>query len=156
MFFIPSPLTDFSKAYVVYKITAQNQTIWLGACTLSEFPLLQDARRNETIRGYLQNEEFINCADIVILSIDFSEETATNKMYGFRMHSQCSFPFVERDKAKQQKGRMTRSIECVDTGELFNSASEACRAYDIKHSNLSSHMKTGRGTVKGLRFRYVE
>lgn len=50
------------------------------------------------------------------------------------------------DKAKYEAGRhkcemrRRKCIMCIDTGETFNSLSDACRAYGMKAPNLSTHL----------------
>lgn len=156
MLFTPSPLADLSKTYIVYRITAQNQVFYIGACTLTEFPLLQDARRNEYMRSLLCNSEFVELASIQIIAIHFDEAWATDHALGLGPKEKAVNHFVFRESVKKpKKGRVTRPIECIDTGEYYTSAAEACKTLEIKHSNLSNHLNTGKGTVGGMRFRYV-
>lgn len=47
-------------------------------------------------------------------------------------------------------------VRCLTTGEVFKTASDACRRYDIQRSNMSNHLsgKPGFKKVKGLEFRF--
>lgn len=49
-----------------------------------------------------------------------------------------------------------KRIVCLQTGEIFNNASEVCRKYEINHGQLSAHItgKQGYKTVKGMTFVY--
>ena len=53
--------------------------------------------------------------------------------------------------------RQAKRIQCVTTGDVYQSQSEACRALDINPAIMSQHLR-GKGyyeTIKGMWFRYV-
>lgn len=49
-----------------------------------------------------------------------------------------------------------RVIRCTTTGEVFNTAIEACRKYGIEQSNMAHHMAghSGFKSLKGFEFKY--
>nr|DAU20380.1 MAG TPA: PROTEIN/DNA Complex catalytic motif, Helix-turn-helix DNA [Caudoviricetes sp.] len=49
-------------------------------------------------------------------------------------------------------------VECIDTGERFVNAREACEKYGISQPLMSFHLsgKPCYATCKGLRFKYVD
>jgi hypothetical protein len=49
-----------------------------------------------------------------------------------------------------------RVVRCITTGEVFNTAVEACRKYGIEQSNMTHHMAGHLGfkSLKGLEFKY--
>lgn len=49
-----------------------------------------------------------------------------------------------------------KRIVCLQTGEIFNNASDVCRKYEINHGQLSDHIRCvrNRKTVKGMTFVY--
>lgn len=49
-----------------------------------------------------------------------------------------------------------RVVRCITTGEVFNTAVEACRRYGIEQSNMTHHMAGHLGfkSLKGLEFKY--
>lgn len=57
---------------------------------------------------------------------------------------------------KVPKTKPRRKVECLDTGEVFNSLRECCNKLELNYSNLSSHCSKGfPKTVKNKRFRYL-
>lgn len=50
-----------------------------------------------------------------------------------------------------------RRVQCVETGQMFNTAQAACDAFGIMPSNMSNHLRGSAGfkTVKGKTFRWV-
>lgn len=59
---------------------------------------------------------------------------------------------------KANKGRITnpkKPIECITTGEVFESVTEACNKYDITTGWLCAVLKGRLRHARGLKFRYI-
>lgn len=156
----PLPLNTFDSQFVVYEIFMPEPrfTVWVGFCSLVEFPRLADARRNAVMRDYLANAEFIASACVQVLKTGTDQTSLFNREYGdFTVLMNPSVRRTERDGlAEKRTGRNKRAVLCVETGEEFESASEAAKHHDLNSGQLSVHLNHGRGTVKGRTYRYVD
>lgn len=68
------------------------------------------------------------------------------------------FAFYEEGKTynvHNQYTPPTKKVICVDTGEIFNSAEEACERFNVSISNLRSVLQGRSKTAKKLRFQYL-
>ena len=53
------------------------------------------------------------------------------------------------------KNGNSKPIICLDTGEYFECARDACKIYGISPSNMSSHLKGKKKSVNKLHFKYA-
>lgn len=49
----------------------------------------------------------------------------------------------------------SKSIVCIETGEIFPCARDACKKYDINPANMSAHLNGRRKSVKKLHFKFT-
>ena len=48
-----------------------------------------------------------------------------------------------------------RRVRCIETGEIFPCARDACKKYDINPANMSAHLNGRRKSVKKLHFKFT-
>jgi len=61
---------------------------------------------------------------------------------------------MREEMRARQKNR--KPVQCIETGDVFMSQSEACKKMGLTRSNLRNHLKGVYKTVKGYTFRFVE
>lgn len=49
----------------------------------------------------------------------------------------------------------SKPIKCIETGETFDCARDACKKYNINPSNMCSHLKGRKKSVNKLHFEYI-
>ena len=49
----------------------------------------------------------------------------------------------------------SKPIECIETGEIFPCAREACTKYGINPANMSAHLKGRKKSVNKLHFKFT-
>ena len=52
-------------------------------------------------------------------------------------------------------GFRPKKVECIDTGEVFDSMRTACRAKSIDRKDLYKHLRGERPSTKGLHWKYI-
>lgn len=62
---------------------------------------------------------------------------------------------IERAAIKK-RGRQTRPVICIETGERFESANKACNRFGLNPSNMSGHLNGRLKTIGGYTFKYVD
>lgn len=65
--------------------------------------------------------------------------------------------WVSRSESNTNR-RTVRSVECIDTGEVFRSTAEAARAYSVSETAIAAACKRKKGyhRIAGRRWRYAE
>jgi len=153
------PLDQQDTLRVVYSITTTNPYFcaYVGECPMSGFARLEDALRNPEVVATLKNPQFIEAGPVVtMLHICTSAEDAFNKRERTKLSLLPRYEWFSESRGKQKRGRKTRPIMCVETGQEFDSATDACREYDIAPSNMSNHLSGVLKKVRGYTFRYVD
>ena len=49
----------------------------------------------------------------------------------------------------------TKKVECIETGEIFDSITECAKILNLKPTNITAVCKGKRKTTGGKRFRYI-
>lgn len=134
------------KSWVVYSIhdAVTAKVKFVGHCKLTQLFSIPDARANLTV----DDDE-----PIIIRALDMCK----NKVEAIRAHSKRA---KELGVTKQlATARMKRSgiIECIDTGERFNTIGEVCDAHGATPSAMSHHLRgtPGHVTVKNKVYRRI-
>ena len=77
-----------------------------------------------------------------------------------KIHSKSTRKKIsENNHWKGKKGSLhnrSKSVVCVDTGEIYGSIHEASRKIGITASNICAVLKGRRKTTKGMTFKYLE
>lgn len=81
------------------------------------------------------------------------KKVSVNKIYG-----SCSEGLDARGRRASGPMKARKKVICIDDGQVFQSASDAARHYNVALSGLIELClgKKGRKTIGGLRFRYLE
>lgn len=61
---------------------------------------------------------------------------------------------VENDRKKQSGIGIPKRVICIETGEIYESAAAAARAFDRKPSTMWQHLSGRRKSCAGLHFKY--
>lgn len=147
-------LEQIDNAYCVYthSIThpdGRNELIYVGSCRTVDLMRAPDARRNSKWREIMRNPAF----HIITIEIRAFYEhrniaVLEAERLGIHLKAICNTTDT-RDKPQ--------TIRCVETGEIFETAAQACKEYDIKPSAMSNHLnnKQSYRTVRNLTFERV-
>lgn len=74
-----------------------------------------------------------------------------NPMYGKHLSGETKRKMSESHKI----GKLCKSIICIETGEIFKSASDVARRMKLSQGNVSSVARGEREHTKGYHFKYV-
>ena len=146
---ITMPTQDFEKDHCVYfhtLVTSNGpRVMYVGICKLREVMAFPDARANSEWKKYFTPETRV-FMHIVFTSPDINE--CYNHRYKLIKEHQ---PYCNM---YGHSGIVSSRIACVETGQEFNTAAEACRTLGLNSSALSNHLngKPGFKTVKGKTF----
>jgi hypothetical protein len=123
---------------------------YAGVCRLSEVFSSPDASMNSEWKKYFDehpNAEY----RLRVMNYEESENAAITHILPIRrmFNPHCNAIGV-------YDGRNAR-VECLETGIIYNSASEACRTLNLSQSALSNHLngRVGYKKVRGMTFRKV-
>lgn len=123
--------------------------IWVGHCRLVEVFDAPDARKNsEWIKRY-QSDRSLKIGIVSLHNTPYAMHDAANAMFPiykqFKPH--CNL------HGHLMSGAST--VYCVETGVTYESASAACKAFNIANSNMSQHLNNpgSYAKVKGLTFK---
>lgn len=122
------------------------QCVYVGVCKLRDVFTFPDARANtEWSRVFSAT----SALTIAIIAVSDSIHDCMNYRYQIVQNKQ---PYCNVYGAAVNK---PLKIICNETGETFESAAAACKAYDLSPSQLSNHLRglSGYRTVKGKTFR---
>lgn len=77
-----------------------------------------------------------------------------NAFYG-RTHSKESKRKISEANKGKIKGRPKKPVECITTGEIFMTVTEACNKYNLTTGWLCAVLKGRLPHARGLEFRYI-
>lgn len=63
--------------------------------------------------------------------------------------------WLKRKDLKTIYEKISKRVICLDTGEIFSSASACARTFGVDHSCISEVCRGERNTYKGLRYSYI-
>lgn len=123
-------------------------TVWIGHCKYNEFLLSPDARRNSEWTKHVRNAMSVT---VKVLSVHATAVEASNAAFALVR--------VQRPHCNVHGHQPSRvaPVECLDTGEIFETASAAALFYGMSQSAMSNHLRgrIGYKTVHGKTFRRV-
>lgn len=132
--------------------TGHFDCIYVGVCQICDVMAAPDARANsEWLEIMGAPTRPILRTTIVFISDGPLDAQDKRRALRHQLKPICNIKGVDASRYKRQK------IECVNTGERYDTATEAARATGVSASNLSNHLngKPSFKTVKGLTFRRV-
>ena len=136
---------DLESLWVVYKLTRVDASIvdYVGYCRLSHFASLPDARK---IAGFNLHKKYR--IEIIALCGDKKGAAGMNASIVANMPSVPKFNKLEK----------SRSIQCIETGEIYPSIRAAALANGADTGALSRHINgsPSHNTIKGKTFRRYE
>ena len=146
--FVVAKTRDFSKLWCVYHHHDANDTlVYIGVCKLTELFSLPDARQNsEWVKRFGDDEPVIIKLQMVCEDVVFCNNTRFRQVQELKpVCNMIGFSY----------GLQRVRIVCDQTGETFDSISEAARAHNLTQSALSNHVnrKRGHNSVKGRTYR---
>ena len=138
-------------AWVVYLLRdAGGNLQFIGCSRLSQVFNIPDARANSYFLQIFPNGSVMN---LEVLHMEPSREKARNaQWFYFRQYGK---PFIQQ-AGRAYRGTKKQPILCDQTGEKFESISDASKAHGVAQSQLSNHLmgKSGFITVHGKTYRY--
>jgi len=146
--FIVAHMRDFGRLYCVYEHhDADDNLLYIGVCKLIEVFSFPDARQNsEWIKRFPADSVVIIKITMTSPDINVCNNARHRQMLSLRpICNVLGFSYVG----------MKLKIICNETGEEFESVSEAARAHNLTQSHLSNHLnqKAGHRSVKGRTYR---
>lgn len=147
----------------IYMVTYQDSRgvhpYYIGCCTMREFHRMADMPKAAKL--HFNRAEFASykaTAKVVLLDhCDNVDEIKRAKMTNWYRTLGEPMYVWGIDKERQKPGPKTRAVICNETGEVFESAADACAHFEASPSNMSLHLR-GTGAVrsiKGYTFSYV-
>jgi len=140
-------LASAKATIAAYRIDAQFSGVeWSklisGVVPLADLASLSQARRNDL---FMRNVRADTRLRLTVLYAGPDEATA--RAYAALHVGDCNDPTVPT----------TGRVECIDTGEQFDNASQAAKHYDLAPSSLYNHLngKKSFRSVGGKRFRRI-
>lgn len=110
---------------------------------------------NRDITGWYILAEFNNKRDALDFERKFQEENNANGLV-----FTDDWRKMQSEKAKRLRPSMvnSRKVQCIDTGEIFESIRDCARYFESCSGNLTRHLNghPRHGTFKKLKFRYYE
>ncbi len=81
----------------------------------------------------------------------------SESMSGNKNHNFGKSPSSEtRSKLSEANRNNMKMIECLETGQIFESIAACTRGMGVRKNNLSDHLCGRRKSVKGFHFRYIK
>lgn len=127
--------------------TGEFKPFYAGACRLCDVFASPDAQKNSAWKEYMNaNPDAIY--RIRVMNIEQTERFAASNILTLRkaFNPYCNAHGIFENRNSR--------VQCIETGIIYNSSAEACRALDLSSSALSNHLagRTGFKTVKGYTF----
>ena len=154
------------KSVVFYIVRMEKywpgRVVYLGRCSQAEFLQLADLRRCPDAESYIANPTTgLNDATIEIVKIvpcvTMEDEQNILKWHDY-LFGQYQ-PLWQRwiPKPDRKHGRATREVQCIETGQIYESAQSVARDYEVAPSRVSGHLRrmAGYAKIKGHTFQYV-
>lgn len=138
--------SSFGKTWVCYTLRDGQtaEVMYNGHCRLTELFAMPDARAN-----ILFDECFPPDRPLLLCMVSEHPD---------RAHAALAARNLPAGRMNRADGmRRHAMIECVETGEKWHSAMDACRAHGLPQPALSNHLngKPGYNSVKGRTYRRV-
>lgn len=127
------------------------ETVYIGAARMTELISIPDARRNRWILKYLPR--FEECSIEVLHTCDTLADAQT-----IRTVLLATGPARAANiEAKPARRSTAQPIMCNQTGEEFDSISDAAAVLDIPSTSISNHLagRYGYATVQGKTFKRI-
>lgn len=139
---ISGKINKFPPVYTVYHLIKDNETVFAGCCIYNYLFQTPDAKRNSLFTSFFPMNT--PCQIVVIGIFD-------------KYYDACRIQVEEIAKfqpAMNMLGSPTTiktPVQCVETGEIFESLTAAAEAHKIQKSILSKHLtnKPGFKTIQG-------
>jgi hypothetical protein len=136
---------SLQQLYAVYMHLHCGVPQYIGVTPLHEVFTLQDARCN-SMWGDIFARDRTSVLEIRVLATTTIEREAYDEQRRLVLQHRpvCNIKGRWIDPKRQR-------VECVQTGEIFDNASDAAKAHNVAYSQLSNHLnsKPGHRTVKG-------
>jgi hypothetical protein len=142
---ITSTVADIKQQFAIYTHSDAAGTIkYIGVAPLAELFTFSDAECNSLWPDHFSGNERPITINVIALTHDEQE--------AYKEHARLVMqytPICNRQGYYVNPRR--QNIKCVETGEVWRTAAEACKAHGLATSALTNHLnhKPGYKTVKG-------
>ena len=146
------------KRFAIYRLWRRRDNVtdlvYVGALPVSQLLTLQDAREFSNYGDYIKPHD---ATQIEIISISDTPDAARTAADEHGKQSNAVLNVLGK-RAPATTGKRKRPIICINSGQEYASAAEACEKLGISPSSLSQHLRGKRnyGMVAGRVFKYVE
>lgn len=137
-------------------VAINDETVLIDMTSLSRGVFnIETARQNKHFHDMIKHIKIGGRAPIITMTLldvyNSRREAAAARHAWIKKNG---MPYLN---AKPVLSRQPKRVQCVTTGTVYQSQSEACRAFDINPAIMSQHLreKGYYGMIKGMKFRYV-
>lgn len=151
MIYNPKDYTDPNR-WVVYSQTLSGHTspAWIGYCRTGDLIMTPDAYASPAWRATVLQAPGVTLA---VLSLHDVEQAA---MRACSAAVRTYQPHVNLETGATGSGRGGRRVQCVETGQIYDTAAAAAEAHGIFASQMSVYLnRRNGGKVKGWTFRRI-
>lgn len=140
------PVEGMNEIYCCYSHTIGDEIMFIGVCRTHEIFFAPDARKNSEWKKVFANQQILELKMHMIGSSLDCQRFRETWMRTFKRRPRCNL-----------FGHMTErfsKIQCVETGEIFESQVAVCLAVGVATSQMSNHIRgvPGHRTIKGRRY----